>query len=402
MGATRYTSIATLGVWLVLQASVGAGAAQDPAPKRADSADSKQAEALYARMIRLYAGAQAIHIEADVVDTIQGTKPTVKKGRLSIRATRPLHGTFRRELGIGEGRVVVHLVADGERVTFLDDAGKTFLDCGDSFSMFCDLLKLDALYAWAGRKVLPPSRLTALPTNKDGADLRGIAVQGVEFRQELWLDRTGRLVRASVIPEGEAPGARSRRRYAVSRDDYTFTTMTLKSKADPKDYAARIPEGYHPMEDPNTEDTRADLLAVGMAAPTAILIDMKDAALPLASFRGKTVLLNFWFYHCFACRQEMPKLDRLWRDISKNRDDVIFLCVGRQDSKRVVRQYWTAEKFALRVARQKGEEVCKAFGVKGFPTNYVIDPAGRVLYRDVGYDEKAIRSALAKTTSKKN
>ncbi len=41
----------------------------------------------------------------------------------------------------------------------------------------------------------------------------------------------------------------------------------------------------------------ASLLAVGSEAPNVVVTTMNDESVRLDSFRGKTVLLNFWFYH---------------------------------------------------------------------------------------------------------
>ena len=40
--------------------------------------------------------------------------------------------------------------------------------------------------------------------------------------------------------------------------------------------------------------------------------------------------------------------------------------------------------------------VFKQYGVQAFPTNYVLDQDGKVVWRGVGYDETAIRAALEK------
>ena len=39
------------------------------------------------------------------------------------------------------------------------------------------------------------------------------------------------------------------------------------------------------------------LLPVGSPAPDVTVIGMDDAPLALSSLRGKTLLVNFWFYH---------------------------------------------------------------------------------------------------------
>lgn len=44
-------------------------------------------------------------------------------------------------------------------------------------------------------------------------------------------------------------------------------------------------------------DLEADLVPTGSAAPDVTLIAMDDSEFKLSSLRGKTLLLNFWFYH---------------------------------------------------------------------------------------------------------
>jgi hypothetical protein len=39
----------------------------------------------------------------------------------------------------------------------------------------------------------------------------------------------------------------------------------------------------------------------------------------------------------------------------------------------------------------------KAYGVRAYPTNYLVDAAtGKILWRGVGFNEEALRAALAK------
>ena len=40
--------------------------------------------------------------------------------------------------------------------------------------------------------------------------------------------------------------------------------------------------------------------------------------------------------------------------------------------------------------------VGKAYGVMAYPTNYLVGPDGKVLWRSVGFDEAGLRAALAK------
>ena len=93
----------------------------------------------------------------------------------------------------------------------------------------------------------------------------------------------------------------------------------------------------------------------------------------------------------------MPHLQGLWSEVSQQRKDVTFLAVNIGDDKDVIAKWWQEGKFTLRAVRQTGDEVSRAFGVQAYPTNYVVGPDGKVLYRGVGYDEESIKKALGST-----
>jgi hypothetical protein len=93
----------------------------------------------------------------------------------------------------------------------------------------------------------------------------------------------------------------------------------------------------------------------------------------------------------------MPHLQDLWSEVSKKRDDVAILAVNINDPKDRIEKWWSDEGFTLQAMRQEEDEVSQAFKVKAYPTNYVIGPDGKVLYRSVGYYEDQLRQALAST-----
>lgn len=90
----------------------------------------------------------------------------------------------------------------------------------------------------------------------------------------------------------------------------------------------------------------------------------------------------------------MPHLSDLWSEVSRQRQDVAFLSVNIGDAPQVVADWWTQGGFAHLPLLQEGNSVSSAFGVQAYPTNYVLGPDGRVLYRSVGWDEEQIRKAL--------
>ena len=97
----------------------------------------------------------------------------------------------------------------------------------------------------------------------------------------------------------------------------------------------------------------------------------------------------------------MPHLDGLRSEVIRNRQDVQFLAINVGDAKDVIAKYFADEKYSLRPVMQDGHTVSRAFGVKAYPTNYVIGPDGKVLWRSVGWDKAAVKEALQKTAPKK-
>ncbi|MBS0238182.1 MAG: TlpA family protein disulfide reductase [Proteobacteria bacterium] len=62
-------------------------------------------------------------------------------------------------------------------------------------------------------------------------------------------------------------------------------------------------------------------------------ITFQDAAgkdVTLSSFKGKTILLNLWATWCEPCREEMPALDRLQKDLGSDKFEVVALSLDRK------------------------------------------------------------------------
>ena len=64
------------------------------------------------------------------------------------------------------------------------------------------------------------------------------------------------------------------------------------------------------------------------------------------------------------------------------------------DTAQVIRDYWNESKFTLPVMMQEKAAVSTAFGVRAYPTNYLVGPDGKVRWRGVGFDEEVLRQHL--------
>jgi cytochrome c biogenesis protein CcmG/thiol:disulfide interchange protein DsbE len=120
-----------------------------------------------------------------------------------------------------------------------------------------------------------------------------------------------------------------------------------------------------------------------------------DGGMPIAlsSFRGQVVVLNFWASWCAPCQLEAPGLRRV---SERYRDrGVRFLGVDYRDDDAAGRAF--VEEFRLRYPSVTDPSGSLAYDYEliGFPTTFIIDPAGTIRYRFVGYlDENVLEKAL--------
>ena len=77
-----------------------------------------------------------------------------------------------------------------------------------------------------------------------------------------------------------------------------------------------------------------------------------------------------------------------------------LIAVNSGDSKAEILKYVKEGGFTFAIGMdnvgRKDYGVAKKYGVQAYPTNYVVDSKGNVVWRSVGFDENGLKSALAK------
>lgn len=118
-------------------------------------------------------------------------------------------------------------------------------------------------------------------------------------------------------------------------------------------------------------------LEPGAALPGVTATRLGDAQpLPLQSFRGQVLYVDFWASWCVPCRLSMPRLDALYRKHGARG----FTVVGVNKDNTVA----DAQRFLQRVpvgfplVHDAQDAVAKAFDVKAMPSGYLVDRRGTV------------------------
>jgi peroxiredoxin len=132
-----------------------------------------------------------------------------------------------------------------------------------------------------------------------------------------------------------------------------------------------------------------DLSAIGFVTPTrsikapdVTLDSLGGGTLSLLSLRGKVVFLNFWGTWCQYCRREMPSIQRMY-DILKS-DGFTVLAVSVNDSPEAVKTFISRNNYTFPVALDSQYTATQTYGIRGFPTTYIIDKQGTLIGKLVG------------------
>jgi thiol-disulfide isomerase/thioredoxin len=124
------------------------------------------------------------------------------------------------------------------------------------------------------------------------------------------------------------------------------------------------------------------------------LPDTSGTSQPLAQYRGRTVVLNFWASWCGPCVKEMPALSDLQRRYAQK--GVQFVGIGI-DSAQNVTQFLEKVKvdYPIYVAGFGGTDIARLFGntTGGLPFTVLIDKTGRVRYTKLGEIDAATLGA---------
>lgn len=130
--------------------------------------------------------------------------------------------------------------------------------------------------------------------------------------------------------------------------------------------------------------------------PDLAFADPKGRKLSVAGLAGKVAVLHFWGSWCGPCRREMPDMQKLYESL-KGRPDIAFTLMQAREAFAVSQQWAAAQGLRLPLydSGSTGETdayLRTADGAKiadraiavSFPTTYVIDKRGIVVFAHVG------------------
>ncbi len=146
---------------------------------------------------------------------------------------------------------------------------------------------------------------------------------------------------------------------------------------------------------PGEHRTDPGMLAVGDQAPDFSLKDPSGKAWTLADYKGKVLVLDFWGSWCPPCRKAMPGVQRLHEKF-KNKKVAIVGINKEHDPKADPAAFMSERNYTYQLLLD-ADPTLGPYKIQGFPSFYVIDANGKVVYGSMGHSpahEREIASVV--------
>ncbi|TCD25465.1 AhpC/TSA family protein [Pedobacter psychrodurus] len=133
-------------------------------------------------------------------------------------------------------------------------------------------------------------------------------------------------------------------------------------------------------------DYKADL-SLGKIAPNFAQPDAAGKVVSLKSFRGKYVFVDFWASWCHPCRAESPYIIKAYQKFKDKNFDILSVSLDDKGGRSAWLKAINDDKVGswTHVSDLSGfnSETAKIYKIKAIPTNYLLDPDGKIIGKDL-------------------
>ena len=154
-------------------------------------------------------------------------------------------------------------------------------------------------------------------------------------------------------------------------------------------------------------DTRRDIFIAANRAPNAARIGsgtwLNSEPLNLEALRGKVVLVDFWTFGCYNCRNTLPTLKRLNAKYADKGLTILGVHAPESDyEKNMENVRREVQKLGIKypVVTDNDYQTWRAYNVQAWPTVVILDKQGRIRFTHIGegmyeQQEQIIQKLLA-------
>lgn len=125
----------------------------------------------------------------------------------------------------------------------------------------------------------------------------------------------------------------------------------------------------------------------GQIIPEFMVKDLNGNDVKISDFRGQYVLFDVWATWCGPCKKAMKSYIQNYSRFEKAGIRIVAISV---DSKpELAADYAKKENLPFTVLHDSNKATKEHWGVTGIPTMFLVDPQGKVLIKEIGFDDFA-------------
>ena len=129
-----------------------------------------------------------------------------------------------------------------------------------------------------------------------------------------------------------------------------------------------------------------ELLQKDTIAPNWSLISLKDKTVSLSDYKGELVLIDFFYKSCYPCMLALPALQNLHEKYNDKGLKLIGIDPYDTKEKDDIDNF-LAKRGVTYTVLLGGKDIAKEYHVSSYPTIYLIDKKGKILFSHVGYGD---------------
>ncbi|MGH1355994.1 MAG: TlpA family protein disulfide reductase [Thalassovita sp.] len=137
--------------------------------------------------------------------------------------------------------------------------------------------------------------------------------------------------------------------------------------------------------------------------PDTVFFAEDGTEMTLATYQGKTVLLNFWATWCAPCREEMPSLAALQDEFGGEDFDVVTIATGRNPPPAMKKFFDEINVTNLPLHRDPKQALARKMAVLGLPVTVILNAEGQEIGRllgDADWHSQEARALIAALLTK--
>ncbi len=115
---------------------------------------------------------------------------------------------------------------------------------------------------------------------------------------------------------------------------------------------------------------------IGNAAPNFTLPTLNGKRVSLSDYRGKPVMLNFWYADCPGCQVEIPDLQRFYARQQATGKEFTLLGINLVDDAQTAQEYAREKGMTYSILLDEQQRVGTLYNLRGTPTSFFIDRRG--------------------------